>query len=938
MASRRIACCRGERRASSKPRFIRTWALLAITGSTIPAFAADPLAPLQGKSTTMSWSNPTPIVLPVGGATSLYPSIVTSSGIASGIATKVVVTLKGVTHSYPADLNVFLSSPTGSTRAMLLSDAGGGIGVAGVDVTFSATATFAASQTGVLGVPATVRPANYVNDVQAEDYTDVFPIGPGVAEFEPADLDAFNVTNFANGDWRLYVSDDYPDADGGSIAGGWTVELTTPNVRTVTTAVDKNDGVCDGDCSLREAVATADDGDLVVFSELFNRTQTITLGGTPIAITKSITISGPSASFLSISGNFASRVFEATSGKDVTLMGMTIRDGVTTAAGQSGAGINCIGNLVLRSVAVVGNRVGNSSIGGGVALVAGSGNFVNTTFSDNAAGQGGGIYYFGTDGRSLRLANSTLSGNRALAGAALFARASNAPTRVELVNDTIADNSADGGGVVIAAEAGASSSAQVFLRNTIVARNGTPNIRTIVAGGGGVEVRSQGYNLSDDAALTAQDLASDVLNADPRLGPLTNNGGSMESRALMGGSPALDGGRYSGYRSDPRSSGRGFDIPSVPNKDGTAADIGAVEMRGLIVGNVDDSGPGSLRQAILDANANNAFLRDDILFDADFFAVPRTINLQSALPNITSYLNLVGPGAKRLTLRRDTGGDYRIVSNVSDLVELGISGITLANGRATDAGGILSFGRLSLAEVAIVGNTATQFGGGGLALAFSDGTIRNSTISGNAAGLGGGGLQLQGNDNVLRVVNSTISGNTAQVGAGIAVVSGAGTEARLELSNSTVANNAGSLVGGLLVQVQGDPASSATATLRNSIVANNPPLNLATSSSTGIPGVIDSRGFNLSNDPTSQFLDKATDKVNAAAMLGPLADNGGATRTHALMPGSPAIDAGNRSGSGADQQGSVRPNDQGGVANGAGGDGADIGAVEDAALFRDGFD
>ena len=111
---------------------------------------------------------------------------------------------------------------------------------------------------------------------------------------DPADFDAFNGIN-PNGDWSLYVVDD-SHGDSGSILGGWTLVLTVPTVYTVTKIADTNDGTCNSDCSLREAIAAAGDGDLIRFaSPLFDSSQTITLGGTALTISKSVTIEGPGA-------------------------------------------------------------------------------------------------------------------------------------------------------------------------------------------------------------------------------------------------------------------------------------------------------------------------------------------------------------------------------------------------------------------------------------------------------------------------------------------------------------------------------------------------------------------------------------------------------------------------------------------------------------------
>jgi hypothetical protein len=98
-----------------------------------------------------------------------------------------------------------------------------------------------------------------------------------------------------------------------------------------------------------------------------------------------------------------------------------------------------------------------------------------------------------------------------------------------------------------------------------------------------------------------------------------------------------------------------------------------------------------------------------------------------------------------------------------------------------------------------------------------------------------------------------------------------------------------------------------------------------------------SLGYNLTDDPTTAYLDQLTDWINTDPLLRPLADNGGPTKTHALKPGSPALDSGDRSGLNTDQRGFLRPYDQPGLTNVS--DGSDIGALEqDDTLFRDGFD
>jgi hypothetical protein len=98
-------------------------------------------------------------------------------------------------------------------------------------------------------------------------------------------------------------------------------------------------------------------------------------------------------------------------------------------------------------------------------------------------------------------------------------------------------------------------------------------------------------------------------------------------------------------------------------------------------------------------------------------------------------------------------------------------------------------------------------------------------------------------------------------------------------------------------------------------------------------GTIGSLGFNLCSDDSSGFVTNATDLLNLDPLLGPLQDNGGPAFTHALLAGSPAIDAGrNLSGALSDARGFPRTFDDPAVANAGGADGTDIGAYESPCL------
>ncbi len=138
----------------------------------------------------------------------------------------------------------------------------------------------------------------------------------------------------------------------------------------VTKVADTNDGICDSDCSLREAIATANNAassDTISFDTvIFGMPQTIVLGGTQLKILNngSLTINGAGASNLSVSGNSLSRVLEVAAGAVVNLNGLTITDG-RVVPNASGAGVLNGGTLFLTDCTVT-NNVAVDANGGGI--------------------------------------------------------------------------------------------------------------------------------------------------------------------------------------------------------------------------------------------------------------------------------------------------------------------------------------------------------------------------------------------------------------------------------------------------------------------------------------------------------------------------------------------------------------------------------------------
>jgi len=275
-----------------------------------------------------------------------------------------------------------------------------------------------------------------------------------------------------------------------------------------------------------------------------------------------------------------------------------------------------------------------------------------------------------------------------------------------------------------------------------------------------------------------------------------------------------------------------------------------------------------------------------------------------------------------------------------------ISGNTVNGGIYNNA--LNATATLTVNNSTVSGNSSTNLGGGvynfsGSFMSRAIATINNSTISGNSSGGGGGGIgtgAFFGNAiTTLTISNSTISGNsdTSTFGGGgiYHISNGSGSTARLTIINATITgNNAGSSGTGGGILVADPPGTVNSLTLRSTIVGRNF-RSLGTSVS-DISGTVDpASSFNLIGDNTgltgvsngSNGNQVGTSLAPINPGLGPLASNGGTTFTHALLVGSPAIDAGNSSLT-TDQRGQPRPIDDQTVANAAGGDASDIGAYE----------
>jgi predicted outer membrane repeat protein len=204
------------------------------------------------------------------------------------------------------------------------------------------------------------------------------------------------------------------------------------------------------------------------------------------------------------------------------------------------------------------------------------------------------------------------------------------------------------------------------------------------------------------------------------------------------------------------------------------------------------------------------------------------------------------------------------------------------SGNSTYGGITAHSSYLSIANSDISSNSAADSGGGIYDSAF-DFSIVNSTISGNSAGTSGGGIYCQGIAQYVHIMNSTISGNSAGTsGGGIYNFSCY----NAYVANSTITGNSAGSGGGMY-----NNGPYGRIQISNTIInAGASGENIFNSG-----GTVPSLGYNLSSDDGGGYLNGPGDQINTDPLLGPLQDNGGPTFTHALLPGSPAIDAGDPS-------------------------------------------
>ena len=336
---------------------------------------------------------------------------------------------------------------------------------------------------------------------------------------------------------------------------------------------DTNDGVCDSDCSLREAITAANQnpGEDVIL--LHAGTYTLTASGPAsgnLQIQGDTVLMGDGAGRTIIDGGAVGGIFFIPSGVTVQMQDLTLRNGRSSSAGGA---IHNQGDLTLLRTILT----GNSSLGQGGALVSDGANpsltLSDSTISGNTAqAKGGGI----VAGGDVSLTNVTISGNRSTTdlGGGLYIFND---SRVTINNATISGNTAalKGGGILV--ETALFIGVPPKVTNSIIAGNTAP------AGpdcGGPINTSynliGNGTDCVGPSAANHDKVGTAAAPLDAKLGPLAGNGGPTPTLALLTGSPAINAGNPS-----PPGSGTGAceaaDQRDAQRPGAATCDIGAFE-------------------------------------------------------------------------------------------------------------------------------------------------------------------------------------------------------------------------------------------------------------------------------------------------------------------------------------------------------------------------
>ena len=729
------------------------------------------------------------------------------------------------------------------------------------------------------------------------------------------------------------------------------------------TKFSDDNGTCDvGDCSLREAIIAANGNGQADTITLGAGTYHLTLtsgtsdadyGDLDITGSDALTITGVGPGLTIIDANGIDRVFEIHSGAGpVVISGVTIISGTVT--GNGGGIYDDDADLILINTVVSGNvATGTFGSGGGVFVLSGTLTLsAGQVVSNSATGDGGGVYISESSAIFTQTGVSTIAHNTASGafsnGGGVFVSSG----RVTLSGGQILNNSASGnGGGLYISDGRATLSGGQILSNTAGLHGGgvyihqssatftQTGVSTIAhnsassSHGGGVYVYagsatlSGGQILSNTAGLHGGgvyvDQSSATFNqtgvstiahntADYGGGVFVNSGtATLSGGQILSNTASGDGGGMYVNQSSATFTQTGVSTiahntasGAFSNGGGVFVSSGRVTLSGGQILNNSASGNGgglyiSDGRATLSGGqilSNTAGLHGGGVYIHQSSATFTQTGVSTIAHNSASSSHgggvYVYAGSATLSggqILSNTaglhGGGVYVDQSSATFNQTGVS--TIAHNTADYGGGMFVYnGTATLSGGQISSNTASG-DGGGVFVDSGQATLSGEQISSNTASDNGGGIF--NHSGTLNLANTTVSRNTATTFSGGGLYSG-GT---VVLTHTTIASNTASSGG------DGVHRAGGTVLLRNTIVAHNGAANCN--------GGLTSDGYNLEDGATCG-LTGTGDITNTNPLLGPLADNGGDTQTHALLAGSPAIDAAVCvSGLATDQRGIPRP-------------------------------
>jgi autotransporter-associated beta strand protein len=645
-----------------------------------------------------------------------------------------------------------------------------------------------------------------------------------------------------------------------------------PATLTVNTLGDSIGG---SQLSLRDAILAIDGGsysgpatgqvtgtfginDTIVFQSALNGTLSLNTASGPLVISQNVTLNAnPAANAITITGHTQTGVFKVTSAATATIAGLTITQGKDSANVFGGIYVQAGSTLTVNGCTFVGNQ--STGAGGGAILNAGTLTVTGSTFSNNSGVVGGAIDNI--SGATATLVNCTISGNQATTVSGTGGGVANAGS-LTLLNTLVAQNTTAGTDPDVVGAF--SSSGHNLIGNATGATGLTNGISGDQVGmaapftGDLISGLATIDNVSSTAGLAVGQLITDTAGAIPggtviavlgphsitlsqavtssqtgdtftssiyaNLGPLRNNGGGIQTMAPRPTSAAID----AGANSDPVLTVPAADPRGVSRPQGGRVDIGASEANQLLVTNLNDAGPGSLRAALTQSNS----IPGTVLIDFQP-GLAGTISLTTGHLEIVHNDWIRGPGADWITVDGNLnfwcfGVDTQYAGTGTGELQVAISGLSMTRGRQTQGindgrGGAISYRNgfpndyhltvqdcvirdsvnsgiyaedsLSVINCQAINNTGQGIRGGtplyvsdcwvagnsshGLT-SGSDLVLANSTLSGN----GGDGVYM--GDHNATLTNCTFTGNQGEGWTGGFVINYQDTAL---LTNCTLVNN-----------------------------------------------------------------------------------------------------------------------------------------------------